>query len=171
MRAARPLDRARLRLAAALLAAFVLVGGAAAQVQDPSPPEDPVQLDDRVFDLARQLRCPTCVSESVADSNARISREMRTQIRDQLQAGRSEAEVLAFFQERYGDWILLEPPRRGIHLLVWWLPWIAAGGGAALLITLIVRWTAKGRRVEPVEAVDRERVRAEMRDGSSGREG
>lgn len=121
-----------------------------------------VELDDRTFDLARQLRCPTCVSESVADSSARISREMRTQIREMLEQGHSEAEVLAYFQERYGDWILLEPPRRGIHLVVWWLPWIAGGTGALTLIVLLVQWTRKGQREEPLADEDRARVRSAL---------
>lgn len=124
-----------------------------------------VELEARVFDIARQLRCPTCVSESVADSNANISIEMRRQIQTQLEAGASEAEILAFFQERYGDWILLEPPRRGIHLLVWWLPGIALVAGAGGLALLMVRWTRAGRRADAegtVEDGDLARVRAAL---------
>ncbi|MDZ7799375.1 MAG: cytochrome c-type biogenesis protein CcmH [Trueperaceae bacterium] len=124
-----------------------------------------VQLESRVFEIARQLRCPTCVSESVADSSARISIQMRDQIQEQLQAGRSEAEILAFFQERYGDWILLEPPRRGIHLWVWWLPGIALAAGAGGLTLLVVRWTRVARAQAQQEAPpeeERARVRAAL---------
>lgn len=130
-----------------------------------------VELDRRVFEVARQLRCPVCVSESVADSNAQISVEMRTTIRELLREGRSEAEIHAFFQERYGDWILLEPPRRGIHLIVWWLPWLAAGVGAVALAVLAARWTAKARRPEEVEEGDLERVRTALRGDGEGEGG
>lgn len=124
-----------------------------------------VEIEARTFEIARQLRCPTCVSESVADSNAAISIEMRRQIQTQLEAGASEAEVLAFFQERYGDWILLEPPRRGIHLLVWWLPGVALVAGVGGLAWLMVRWTRAGRHDAADDAVEDEdlaRVRAAL---------
>jgi cytochrome c-type biogenesis protein CcmH len=127
-----------------LLASLLLLVPGPARAQSAGGGE--LQLESRVFEIARQLRCPTCVSESVGDSNAAISIEMRETIRAQLQQGRSEAEILGFFQERYGDWILLEPPRRGIHLLVWWLPGIALIAGLGGLGLLMVRWTRNARR-------------------------
>src|SRR5688572_13018433 len=81
-----------------------------------------VELESRVFEIARQLRCPVCVSESVADSSAQLAQQMRALIQQQLEEGRSEAQIFAYFTNRYGDWIMLEPPRRGIHLVVWILP-------------------------------------------------
>lgn len=150
------------RLAAALVATSLLASLAHGQ-QDPAGGE--VELESRVFEIARQLRCPTCVSESVADSSARISIEMREQIQEQLQAGRSEAEILAFFQERYGDWILLEPPREGLHLWVWLLPGIALAAGAGGLTLLLVRWTRATRREAeqaPPPEEDLARVRAAL---------
>lgn len=151
---------------AVAVACLALVAAPEARAQrGASTGSSEVQLESRVFEIARQLRCPTCVSESVGDSNARISIQMRDQIQEQLQAGRSEEEILAFFQERYGDWILLEPPRRGIHLWVWWLPGIALAAGAGGLTWLLVRWTrvarAQARQEAPPEE-ERARVRAAL---------
>ncbi len=140
-----------------------------AVAQDDSTVAMGTQLESRVFDIARQLRCPTCVSESVADSNAGISIEMRNEIQTQLVAGASEAEILAFFQDRYGDWILLEPPRRGIHLVVWWLPGIALAVGVVGLATLMVRWTRNAQTVASEAQADDEdlaRVRAALQGDS-----
>jgi len=81
-----------------------------------------VELQSRVFEIAGQLRCPVCVSESVADSNAQLAQQMRELIQQQLEEGRSEAEIFAYFTNRYGDWILLDPPKRGVHLLVRGVP-------------------------------------------------
>ena len=125
-------------------------------------------LDQQVFEVARQLRCPVCVSESVADSNARVSIEMRELIQQQLAEGRSEAEILAFFQRRYGDWILLEPPRRGIHLVVWLLPVIAGVVAVAGLALYVRRWLAAGRETPDVDDEDLARVRRELAGEGSG---
>ena len=140
-----------------LLILFSLVGVALAQTE----------LDRQVFNLSRQLRCPVCTSESVADSNADVSIEMRNIVQEQLEAGKSEAEVLAYFQARYGDWILLEPPKRGLHLLVWLLPVVVAVAGALALALLVRRWTQVSR--EPLEAdeADLKRVREALEQGAS----
>lgn len=121
-----------------------------------------VQLETRVFEIARQLRCPTCVSESVSDSSAPIAQQMREIIQDQLVQGRSEAEILAYFQTRYGDWILLDPPKRGIHLVAWLLPIIVGVVAVSVVVLLARRWLANSRR--PVEATPEElaRVRSEL---------
>lgn len=121
-----------------------------------------VELESRVFDLARQLRCPVCTSESVADSSADTSIEMRTIIQEQVAAGKTDAEILAFFQERYGDWILLSPPKRGLHLLVWLLPVIAGLIGSATLAVFFKQWVARSRQVIDVNDSERQRVRDAM---------
>jgi cytochrome c-type biogenesis protein CcmH len=83
------------------------------------PPPD---LSPEVFRIARELRCPVCQGESAAESNSGVAVEMRRLIAEMLKEGKSEAEIKAFFVERYGEWILYEPPRRGVTLWVWVLP-------------------------------------------------
>ena len=120
-------------------------------------------LESKVFEIARELRCPVCTSESVGDSSSSVSIEMRNIIQDQLEQGKSKEEILAFFQERYGDWIMLEPPKRGVHLLVWVLPIIAGLIGLSLLIIVLKRWTKKSQAPIEVSAEDLGRVREEMK--------
>ncbi len=126
-----------------------------------------VQLEQRVFEIARQLRCPSCVSESVADSNAPIAQQMRVLIQDQLERGASETEIFAYFQGRYGDWIMLDPPKRGIHLVAWLLPVIVGLLAVAIVAVLVRRWLANSRT--PVEATpeELERVRRQLGEGES----
>ena len=119
----------------------------------------PPELSNRVFDLAAQLRCPVCTSESVADSQAEVSLEMRRQISELINSGRSDAEVLEHFRARYGDWILLEPPRRGLHLIVWLLPLGAALFGALLLALVARRWLGRAREPLVADEADLLRVR------------
>lgn len=122
----------------------------------------PVELDSRVFEVARKLRCPVCTSESVADSSVELAQQMRTIIKEQLADGRSEQEVLAYFQARYGDWILLDPPKRGLHLLVWVLPAAAGVAGVATLAVLGRRWVQRSQEPVTVDPEDLARVRAEL---------
>ncbi len=120
-------------------------------------------LESKVFEIARELRCPVCTSESVGDSSSSVSIEMRNIIQDQLEQGKSKEEILAFFQERYGDWIMLEPPKRGVHLLVWILPIIAALIGISLLVTVLKHWTKKSQAPIEVSEEDLGRLREEMK--------
>jgi cytochrome c-type biogenesis protein CcmH len=144
-------------LASLGLACALALGSAAAQERE---------LDPRVFEIGRELRCPTCVSESVGESNAAIAREMRVLIQEQLDQGANRAEVLAFFQERYGDWILQNPPMRGVNLLVWLLPIVAVLVAVVVIARLLRRWrTAAERPIDVVDPSDLDRVRAELRGG------
>lgn len=121
-----------------------------------------VEIESRVFDIARKLRCPVCVSESVADSNAQLAQQMRALIQQQLEEGRSEDQIYAYFQARYGDWIMLEPPKRGIHLLVWLLPVIVAIAAVVTVALLARRWLAAARTPVQADADDVARVRAQL---------
>lgn len=102
----------------------------------------PQSESDRAQELAERLRCPVCQGESIADSPASMAREMRSLVEEQVDAGRSDAEVLAFFRARYGDWVLLDPPARGSTLLVWVLPVAALVVGAAAVFAY------RGRRAD-----------------------
>jgi cytochrome c-type biogenesis protein CcmH/NrfF len=108
-------------LAVAILAVFVAVGlwNAAVAGRPPAPGEE-------VRAVAATLRCPTCVGESAADSTAPLAAGMRDVIADQLAAGRTPAEIREWFAVRYGQEVLLDPPRRGLGWLLWLLPLAAA---------------------------------------------
>ncbi|OGH00406.1 MAG: hypothetical protein A2600_10260 [Candidatus Lambdaproteobacteria bacterium RIFOXYD1_FULL_56_27] len=86
-----------------------------------SPTQDEA-LENQVRMLADQLRCPTCQSMSVKDSEAGLSNNMKAMIREMLLQGKSESEIMDFFVARYGEWILREPPKSGFNLLLWFLP-------------------------------------------------
>lgn len=144
----------------ALYLCFALLGLGISAAQE-------VQLEQQTFQIARQLRCPVCTSESVADSNSEASIQMRNIIQEQLSEGKSEADVLGYFQARYGDWILLAPPKRGFHLVVWLLPIVGAVLGVVTLLLLFKRWTRISQQPLDVDETERQRVRETMRQGNS----
>lgn len=124
--------------------------------------ESGVTLERRVFEVAKQLRCPVCVSESVAASSSEIALTMKQEIQDLVLAGRDDSEILDQFAASYGDWIRLEPPKRGVHLLVWLLPVVVALVGVILLTGFVRRWTQAGKNVPEVDAAALQRVREEL---------
>lgn len=91
--------------------------------------------DERVEDIGRGVRCPTCAGQAVATSDAPAAKAIRSQIRTDVDAGRSDDTIRARLTSSYGDSILLNPPRSGFAGLVWVVPVavvILAFGGLAL---------------------------------------
>lgn len=89
--------------------------------------------------IARQLMCPTCAGQTVAESNSEIARDIRRDIKKRIQEGKSDEEIILALRESYGDGILAEPPFGGFNLFVWLIPLIAALTGAAFAADYIRR--------------------------------
>jgi cytochrome c-type biogenesis protein CcmH len=106
-------------------------------------------LDAQVQHLSSQVRCPVCHGETVAQSEAAPSVEIRNQIRADLQKGEPANQILASIVASYGPGILEKPQAKGISILVWVLPVIAFVLGAAGLLWAFVRW--RGRADRPAE--------------------
>ncbi len=100
-----------------------------------------------VREVANELRCPTCTGLSVLESDAPFSLQMRTAVLEKVREKRSKEEILSFFVERYGLWILREPPREGFHLLAWLLPCGLLISGPGVLVYLRFRERRRQRRM------------------------
>lgn len=114
----------------------------------------PVSSAARVDMLARQLRCPTCSGLSIADSPATMASQMRAVVAEQVEAGASDDEVRAYFVDRYGRWVLLDPPTSGVDIAVWLVPVLLLSAGFALVVA---RARSIGSPSEPVPPVPRGR--------------
>jgi cytochrome c-type biogenesis protein CcmH len=123
----------------------------------------PATAEDRINDVAKTIKCPTCQGESVADSSAPTSREIRADIADRLSRGETGEMVRAFYADRYGPAILLTPSGSGVTSIVWILPVVALVAAVAGLVAVFRRWrhgeearaTAADREI--VEQARRER--------------
>jgi cytochrome c-type biogenesis protein CcmH len=125
--------------------------------------EDPV-LEKRVMALSEDLRCLVCQNESLAGSHADLAVDLRQQIREQMKAGKSDKEIIAFMTERYGDFVLFRPPVKTTTYLLWFGPFLllAAGIGVQLLYLKKRREQA---REKPLSDAERKRVEALLGDG------
>lgn len=110
-----------------LILTLVLLAGPAFAVQPDEILPDPA-LEARARVITITLRCPVCQSESIDDSTAPISRDLRLAVRERLVAGDTDAQVIDYIVARYGEFVLFDPPARGINLILW------LAGPAMLLI-------------------------------------
>lgn len=109
-------------------------------------------LEEQTRAIAAELRCPVCQNLSVADSPSEMAQQMRDLIAEQVKEGKSPDEVKNFFVSKYGDWVLLAPPKKGFSLLLWVLPYTAAFLGLAFVALVTRRWVRRKYEVTPAAA-------------------
>jgi cytochrome c-type biogenesis protein CcmH len=148
------------------LAAAVLAAPAAADEAQPTL-NDPVAAR-REVELAKQLRCLVCQNETIADSRAGLAVDLRNKLREQMAAGKTDAEIIAFMTERYGDFVLYRPPLKATTVLLW------AGPFALLAIGVLIGWRvvrtrARAAAPAPLSEADRERAERLLRGEGEAR--
>lgn len=95
------------------------------------------ELEARFLHLTRESRCLVCQNQNLADSDAPLAADLRLEIKEMLEAGRSDDEIRKFLVDRYGDFVLYRPPVAGNSLALWLLPAVLLlGGGTALVIAI-----------------------------------
>jgi len=110
-------------------------------------------LDDQVRAISKELRCPVCAGETVADSNAAVSVQMRGVIRQKLEAGETADQIKAYFVARYGPEILLTPQTSGFTLGVWIMPVVALLVGLGVVFAVLRSWSRRGADDAPLPRV------------------
>lgn len=132
---------------ALVLALFVWLGAAtsAFAIDNEIAFDDPV-LNARYHALIREIRCPKCLNESIADSSAPVAADLRREVRRLMSEGKSDDEVKTFLSSRYGDFVLYRPR---INETTWAL---YAGPFVFLLIGAVVFWRVIAkRRDQPID--------------------
>jgi cytochrome c-type biogenesis protein CcmH len=102
----------------------------------------PRTTEERVQHITSQLRCPACQGETVADSNALISQDIRALVQQRVEAGQSDGAILAYVVHQYPG-TLLKPPVSGIGLIVWALPVVVVVAAVAGLAVAFRRWRSR----------------------------
>jgi cytochrome c-type biogenesis protein CcmH len=109
------------------------------------------EQEARARDIEGALRCPVCRSQSIRQSRSFMAEDMKRRIRELIAEGRSDEEIRAFFVDRYGTWILLDPPKTGFNLAAWLLPGAAVLVGAVGLVLAARRWASRSPARASVE--------------------
>ena len=106
----------------AIAIVFILLASAPAHAVLPDEVlADPV-LESRARALSKNIRCLVCQNQSIDNSNADLARDLRILVRERLKSGDSDRQILDFLIARYGDFIMLKPPFKGITFLLWFGP-------------------------------------------------
>ena len=102
----------------------LLFGGAALAVEPDEILPD-AALEARAREISSGLRCLVCQNQSIDDSNAPLARDLRLLVRERLKAGDSDAQVMRFVEDRYGEFVLLNPPLSWRTIVLWVAPLLA----------------------------------------------
>jgi cytochrome c-type biogenesis protein CcmH len=125
---------------------------------------DPV-LEERVTRLSKELRCLVCQNETLADSQADLAEDLRGQIREQMKAGKSDKEIITYLTDRYGKFILYNPPVDPTTYLLWFGPFVLLLGG----LTVLFRYLKQRRELiieQPLSADERRRAELILKTAS-----
>jgi cytochrome c-type biogenesis protein CcmH len=125
-------------------AALFSVAAGPAIAGEAQPNEDP-QIEARMKALTEQLRCLVCQNETLADSRADLAEDLRREIRKEIKAGKTDPEIIAFLTQRYGDFILYNPPVKRTTYLLWFGPFVI------LLVGITVLYSYLGRRKKLIQ--------------------
>ena len=154
----------KLQWPALLLAGLLVAPSLGAYTLEEFKFQDPAQAED-FRRLTAELRCLVCQNESLAGSQADLAQDLRKEVYRLLQSGKSRQEVITFLVDRYGDFVLYDPPLKPSTYPLWFGPLLLAGvGGLFLLLTLRKK---KQAREEELSLEERQRLQALLADDSN----
>jgi cytochrome c-type biogenesis protein CcmH len=119
--------------------------------------QDPV-AQARAVNLEEQLRCLVCQNQTIAESNADLAVDLRRQVREQIAAGRTDAEIIDYMTARYGDFVLYRPPFKPATLALWLGPFLLLAAGALVFWRRVARRRAEEPRLSEAERAQAARL-------------
>jgi len=150
---------------AALVALLVMLVLPALAVTPDEMLKDPA-LEARARHLSQELRCMVCQNQSIDDSEAPLAHDLRVLVRDRLNAGDSDTQVLDFLVARYGKFVLLKPRFELRTLLLWALPPFALIAGLIGLVVALRRRKSFRTEPEPLSAAEQRRLATLVEPGT-----
>ena len=151
-------------LALPLLAALATLAPIPAAADAVPTVTDPLS-NARAVKLSEKLRCLVCQNQSIADSNAELAVDLRTQIREQIAAGKSDDQIVDYMVARYGDFVLYQPPVKATTILLWAGPALLLFAGFFFLIRNLRRRTV----TEPALTAEEQARAARLLAGDNGK--
>jgi cytochrome c-type biogenesis protein CcmH len=146
-----------------LFAAIILTSPAMA-VEPDEILADPA-LETRARQISEGLRCLVCQNQSIDDSNAPLARDLRLLVRERLEAGDSDSQVMRFIEDRYGEFVLLRPPFDARTLLLWLTPLLVLLGAIVVALRIFRGRAAPASAPAALTSGEEDRLRALLAEG------
>jgi len=146
----------------ALFLLLLLPSFVPAQVTIEDKPSDDPVVEQRLAKLSHELRCLKCQNQTLADSPSSIAADLRREIREQMKAGKSDKQILAYLTQRYGDFILYRPRVTPMTYLLWFGPFVLLIAGLIVLFRY-VRQRRDSINDQPLSADERRRAEEMLR--------
>ena len=128
-----------------LMLAFATLG---VQAKEAAPLAQDEAVEKRLVDISSELRCLVCQNDSLSGSRAELAYDLRREIRSMIKDGKSDKEIMGFMVDRYGDFVLYNPPLKPATSLLWIGPFVLLLGGLAWL-GLLARKRSQQRESSP----------------------
>lgn len=136
-------NKTRGRAAKALVVAWLALGALAIHAREALPLAADPALEQRLNALTENLRCLVCQNQSIADSHADLAVDLKNQIREMMAQGRSDAQIVDFLVQRYGDYVLFKPPMKPTTTFLWIGPFLLLFLGSIVLLRGVARNRAR----------------------------
>ena len=94
-------------------------------------------MDNKKDQILKNLRCLVCQGQTISDSNSDFAKIIISVVDDKIQEGLTEKEIYQFLSEKYGDWILFDPPLKNNSYILWFLPYLLFVLGGVILYLMI----------------------------------
>ncbi|WP_422038372.1 cytochrome c-type biogenesis protein [Roseibium sp.] len=146
-----------------ILAILTMLSGPALAVDGDEMFADPVR-EARARDVGRQLRCLVCQNQSIFDSNSGLAKDLRVLVRTRMTEGDSDAEILSYIADRYGDYVLLQPRFSIGNAILWAAPILALLFGLGAML-LYLKSRSTGRPDISLTENEREAARKLLQEG------
>jgi cytochrome c-type biogenesis protein CcmH len=129
-----------MRLRIGVIALLIVLCVNVAYAIDPLPFKDRAQ-EVRFQNLTKQLRCLVCQNQDLGDSDADLAKDLRKQVFDMMQSGKSDDEIKQYLVARYNDFVLYDPPLKPGTWLLWFAPFALVIAGALVVVRILRRRT------------------------------
>ena len=149
---------------AALVALAIVCAPAFAVEPDEILPN--ATLEARARAISSGLRCLVCQNQSIDDSNAPLARDLRLLVRERLNAGDTDAQVMQFVEDRYGEFVLLRPAFNAHTLLLWLAPLVVLLGAVWIGVRALAYRRPPAAAAPSLTIAEEEKLRALMSDES-----
>jgi cytochrome c-type biogenesis protein CcmH len=144
-------------LSRGLIACVLLLTPLAASAKEAIPAAADPALEARMLRIATELRCLVCQNQTIADSHADLAQDLRRQVREMLQRGDTDQQIIDFMTARYGDFVLYRPPVKATTVILWFGPGLLLVGGLGALVWVLRRRTRMSAdRFDPDDEGDAE---------------